>query len=70
MILRPKSLLGRTVITNAVTLILFTIIFMSATFYFIMIPMAQRYSDDFAAVVGRLIAEDGLLDDEALLEAI
>jgi len=39
------------VITNALTLILFTIIFMSATFYFIMIPMAQRYSDDFAAVI-------------------
>ena len=38
-------------ITNALTLFLFTTIFMSAAFYFIMIPMTQRYSDDFAAVI-------------------
>ena len=49
--LRPRSLFGRTALTIAVTLLLFTLISMSAAVYFIMTPMAKRYSDDFAAVI-------------------
>jgi two-component system osmolarity sensor histidine kinase EnvZ len=37
--------------TNALTLLVFMIIVMSAASYFIYIPMAKRYADDFAAVI-------------------
>ncbi|MDH4056388.1 MAG: ATP-binding protein [Gammaproteobacteria bacterium] len=47
----PRSLLGHTVMTIALTLLLFTVISVSAAVYFIMIPMTQRYADDFAAVI-------------------
>jgi two-component system osmolarity sensor histidine kinase EnvZ len=48
---RPKSLLGRTVITISVTLLMFMLIFVSAAAYFVYIPMAKRHADDFAAVI-------------------
>lgn len=51
MTLWPRSLLGRTAITIAVTLIVFSLIFVSAAIYFVYIPMAQRHADDFAAVI-------------------
>ena len=47
--LRPTSLFGRTAMTIAVTLALFTIVSMSAVVYFVMIPMAKRSAEDFAA---------------------
>ena len=47
--LRPKSLFGRTAITIAATLILFTLVSMGAVVYFVMIPMAKRSTDDFAS---------------------
>lgn len=47
----PRTLLGRTAITIALTLLLFMIISMSAAVYFIAIPMAERSADDFAAVI-------------------
>ncbi len=47
----PRSFFGHTAITIALTLLLFTVISMSAVAYFIMIPITQRYADDFAAVV-------------------
>ena len=47
----PKSLLGRTVITIALTLLVFMLIFVSAAIYFVYDPMAKRHADDFAAVI-------------------
>jgi len=47
----PRSLLGRTVITIAVTLLVFMLIFVSAAIYFVYDPMAKRHADDFAAVI-------------------
>ena len=47
----PRSLLGRTVITIAVTLLVFMMIFVSAAVYFVYHPMAKRHADDFAAVI-------------------
>ena len=47
----PRSLLGRTAITISVTLLVFSLIFVSAAVYFVYIPMAQRHADDFAAVI-------------------
>jgi len=47
--LRPSSLFGRTAVTIAVTLLLFTALSMGAVVYFVMIPMAKRSADDFAA---------------------
>ena len=47
--LRPGSLFGRTAITIALTLLLFTLVSMSAVVYFVVIPMAKRSADDFAA---------------------
>lgn len=49
--MRPRlaSLFGRTAITIATTLLLFTLVSMGATVYFVMIPMAKRSADDFAA---------------------
>ena len=46
---RATSLFGRTAITIAMTLLLFTLVSMGAVFYFVMIPMAKRSADDFAA---------------------
>jgi two-component system osmolarity sensor histidine kinase EnvZ len=47
--IRASSLFGRTAITIALTLMLFTIVSMGAVVYFVMYPMAQRSADDFAA---------------------
>lgn len=47
--LRPSTLFGRTAITIALTLSLFTLVSMGAVMYFVMIPMAKRSADDFAA---------------------
>jgi len=49
--LGPRSLLGRTVVTISVTLLVFMLIFVSAAVYFVYKPMAQRHADDFAAVI-------------------
>ncbi len=49
--LTPRSLFGRTVMTIALTLLVFMTISMSAAVYFIAIPMAERSADDFAAVI-------------------
>lgn len=49
--LMPRSLLGRTAITIALTLLLFMIISLGTMVYFIAIPMAKRSADDFAAVL-------------------
>ena len=51
MTLGPHSLLGRTVVTISVTLLVFMLIFVSAAVYFVYNPMAQRHADDFAAVI-------------------
>ena len=51
MTLWPRSLLGRTVITIAVTLLVFMLIAVSAAIYFVYDPMAKRHADDFAAVI-------------------
>lgn len=47
----PRSLLGRTVVTIALTLVAFMAISMAAAVYFVYNPMAKRSADDFAAVV-------------------
>ena len=47
----PRSLLGHTVITISVTLLVFMLIFVSAAVYFVYNPMAKRHADDFAAVI-------------------
>lgn len=47
----PRSLVGRTVITIAVTLLVFMLISISAAIYFVYNPMAKRHADDFAAVI-------------------
>lgn len=49
--LRPHSLFGRTAISISLTLLAFMIIAVSAAAYFIYIPLAQRYADDFSAVI-------------------
>ena len=49
--LTSSSLFGRTAITIALTLLLFTVVSMVAVVYFIMYPMAKRSADDFAAEV-------------------
>jgi len=49
--LAPRSLLGRTALTIAATLLVFMIISMGAAVYFIFIPTAKRSTDDFAAVI-------------------
>jgi len=51
MSLRPRSLFGRTALTISLTLLAFMILFVSAAVYFVYIPFAQRYADDFAAVI-------------------
>ena len=47
----PRSLMGRTAITIAATLLVFMMIFVSAAVYFVYHPMAKRHADDFAAVI-------------------
>ncbi len=51
MTLYPRSLLGRTAITMALTLIAFMAISMAAAVYFIYNPMAKRHAEDFAAII-------------------
>ena len=47
----PRSLLGRTAITIAVTLLAFMAICMAAAVYFVYNPMAKRHAEDFAAII-------------------
>ena len=47
--LRPATLFGRTALTIATTLLSFTLVSMGAMIYFVVIPMAKRSADDFAA---------------------
>lgn len=47
----PRSLLGRSAFTIAVTLLIFMVVSLGAAVYFIAIPMAKRSADDFAAVI-------------------
>ncbi len=47
----PGSLFGRTAITISLTLLFFTVVSMGAAVYFIMVPMAKRSADDFAAII-------------------
>ena len=47
----PRSLLGRTAITIAVTLLAFMAISMAAAVYFIYYPMAKRHAEDFAGII-------------------
>jgi two-component system osmolarity sensor histidine kinase EnvZ len=47
----PRSLLGRTAITIALTLLAFVTISTAASVYFIYNPMAKRHADDFAAII-------------------
>ena len=49
--LRPQSLFGRTAISISLTLLAFMIIAVSAATYFIYIPVAKRYAEDFSAVI-------------------
>ena len=47
----PRSLLGRTAITIAVTLLAFMAISMTAAVYFVYNPMAKRHAEDFAGII-------------------
>lgn len=47
----PRSLLGRTAVTIAVTLLTFMAISLAAAMYFIYNPMAKRHADDFAGII-------------------
>ena len=47
----PRSLLGRTAITIALTLLAFMAISMAAAVYFIYHPMAKRHAEDFAGII-------------------
>lgn len=49
--LLPRTLLGRSALTIALTLVTFMLISMGTAVYFIAIPMAKRSADDFAAVI-------------------
>ena len=51
MTIYPRSLLGRTAITIAVTLLAFMAISMAAAVYFVYHPMAKRHAEDFAAII-------------------
>lgn len=51
MTLWPRSLFGRTAITIAVSLMAFAVISVGAFVYFVMVPMAKRSADDFAAEI-------------------
>lgn len=47
----PQSLLGRSALTIALTLLIFMLVSLGSAVYFIAIPMAKRSADDFAAVI-------------------
>ena len=49
--LAPRTLLGRSAITIAATLLVFMFVSLGTAAYFIAIPMAERSADDFAAVI-------------------
>lgn len=49
--LTPRTLLGRSALTIALSLLIFMVVSMGAAVYFIAIPMAKRSADDFAAVI-------------------
>lgn len=49
--LMPQSLLGRSALTIALTLLIFMLVSLGSAVYFIAIPMAKRSADDFAAVI-------------------
>ncbi len=49
--LAPQTLLGRSAVTIALTLLVFMIVSLGTAVYFIAIPMAERSADDFAAVI-------------------
>jgi two-component system osmolarity sensor histidine kinase EnvZ len=51
MTLYPRSLLGRTAITIALTLLAFMAISLAAAVYFVYNPMAKRHAEDFAAII-------------------
>jgi two-component system osmolarity sensor histidine kinase EnvZ len=51
MTLYPRSLLGRTAITIAFTLLAFMAISMAAAVYFVYNPMAKRHAEDFAGII-------------------
>ncbi len=51
MTLYPRSLLGRTAITIALTLLAFMAFCMAAAVYFVYNPIAKREAEDFAAVI-------------------
>ena len=82
MTIHPRSLLGRTAITIAITLLAFMAISMTAAVYFIYNPMAKRHAEDFAAIivsVAHLLQDlpvemhaelkDRLLEDHGLIVA-
>lgn len=47
--LLPRSLFGRTAATLALTMFAFLLVSMAAAIYFVMVPMAKRSANDFAA---------------------
>jgi two-component system osmolarity sensor histidine kinase EnvZ len=49
--LMPRTLLGRSAITIALTLSVYMVVAIGTAVYFIAIPMAERSADDFAAVI-------------------
>lgn len=49
--LMPQSLLGRSALTIALTLTVFVMVSLGSAVYFILIPMAKRSADDFAAII-------------------
>jgi len=49
--LSPRTLLGRSAVTIALSMLAFMIIALGSAIYFIAIPMAKRSADDFAAIV-------------------
>ncbi len=51
MTLYPRSLIGRTAITIALTLLAFMAISMASAVYFVHNPMAKRHAEDFAAII-------------------
>ena len=51
MTIYPRSLLGRTAVTIALTLLAFMAISMAAAVYFIYSPMAKRHAEDLAAII-------------------
>ena len=48
---RPRSLLGRAILTISATMLAFMLILVGAAVFFVYNPMAKRHADDFAAVI-------------------